>query len=83
MDYIKKYILEQMTEKKVQMLGILCRLLQRTAEKESVNNMKPRNLAAVWAPTLIRCETIQEEMKLLATSQKFIEILIEKADQLF
>jgi hypothetical protein len=45
--------------------------------------MKPSNLAAVWTPNLIRCESLQEELRMLATSQQFIQVLIELADDLF
>lgn len=45
--------------------------------------MHPRNLAAVWTPNLVRCESLEEELKFLATSQKFIEVMIGLADELF
>lgn len=65
------------------MLSLVIRLLRKTAANYEQNKMHPRNLAAIWTPNLIRCESIQEEMRMLATSQKFIEVLIELSDNLF
>lgn len=65
------------------MLALVIRLLRKTAANYEQNKMHRRNLAAIWTPNLIRCESIQDEMRMLTTSQKFIEVLIELSDQLF
>lgn len=72
-----------MSSQRRSMLSLVIRLLRKTAANYEQNKMHPRNLAAIWTPNLIRCESIQDEMRMLATSQKFIESLIELSDQLF
>lgn len=81
--YIRRNVLGEMTTQRRALLALVIGLLYKTAQHADVNRMQPKNLAAVWTPNLIRCESIQDEMRMLPVSQKFIEILIELADLLF
>lgn len=81
--YIKREILSKMSDQRIKLLALVIRLLRQTANLAEFNQMKPRNLAAVWTPNLVRCESLQDELKMLATSQKFIEIMIDLGDDLF
>lgn len=81
--FIQKHILAAMSDQRREMLGLILRLLKDTAQNLERNKMHSRNLAAVWTPNLIRCESPEEEMTLLRTSQKFIEVLINYAYDLF
>lgn len=81
--YIRKEVISKLSNQRRRLLAALFRLLHKTADNWEVNKMKPRNLAAVWTPNLIRYENPQEELKMLNISQKFIEIMIELAEVLF
>lgn len=81
--YIKRSILNKMSDQRRALLGLIIRLLRKTANNYEENKMHPRNLAAVWTPNLVRCESLEEEMRMLATSQKFIEVMIDLSDDLF
>lgn len=72
-----------MSDQRRDMLALIVRLLRSTANNYEENKMHPRNLAAVWTPNLVRCESLEEEMRMLATSQKFIEVMIESSEELF
>ena len=72
-----------MNSQRKSLLALVIKLLRKTAAKYEQNKMHPRNLAAIWTPNLIRCESLQEEMRMLATSQKFVEALIEHCADLF
>lgn len=81
--YIEDNIFSELSNQRLKLLGLIVRLLRKTADQAEINKMYPRNLAAVWTPNLVRCESLEEEMKLLVTSQKFVEVLIELYVQLF
>ncbi|PJF19384.1 hypothetical protein PSACC_00850, partial [Paramicrosporidium saccamoebae] len=74
--YIENNILSELSTQRRDLLALLMDLLRVTSEHAEFNKMHPRNLAAVWTPNLVRCESLEEELKFLATSQKFIEVLI-------
>lgn len=81
--YIRREVLSRLSNQRRCLLAALFRLLHKTASSWEVNRMKPRNLAAVWTPNLVRYENPQEELKMLHVSQKFVEIMIDLADGLF
>ncbi len=69
--------MDKLTPQRQALLALIVGLLKRTAANQKVNRMTARNLASVWAPNLIRCPSLEEEMRLLSVSQKFIEIMID------
>jgi hypothetical protein len=82
-EYIRSHVLDKMSHQRLTLLALAMRMLRLTAAQAEVNRMPPRNLAAVWAPNLIRCDSLQEEMQMLAVSQRTIEIMIQNASELF
>ena len=81
--YIRKNILGEMSSARQALLKLVLRLLVRTAKQSEVNKMKIPNLAVIWAPNLIRCSRVEDEMKLLGKSQKIVQIMIELCDDIF
>ena len=81
--FIREKIFPYLTAQRLNLLGLVITLLRKTANKSALNNMRAKNLAAVWTPNLIRYESPVEEMEHLALSQKFVEVLIEQSNELF
>lgn len=58
-------------------------LAAMTAQLSSVNRMTVRSLAVVWAPTIIRFETVQEDFAMSTQTQRLIYCMINEYDQVF
>lgn len=80
---IKRRILSEMGDQRCEMLSMVIRLLRKVSNRVTINGMSVAILASIWTPNIIWCEDPLEEMSLLKSSKKFIEILIENSDDLF
>lgn len=80
---INRRILGEMSDQRVAMLALVIRLLRKVSNRGTVNGLSVPILASIWTPNLIWCEDPMEEMLLLKSSKKFVEILIENSDDLF
>jgi len=81
--FIKKRILCDLSDQRKKILGEIIGLLHDVAALSEENKMPARNLAAVWVPNLIRNEDPQEDMRILTLANKFLEILITLAPEIF
>lgn len=83
--YIRQSFLEgeALGEREKRVLADICHLLKEVAAHEEMNQMNLQALGMVWAPNLIRPDSMQEEMQLNKAARKLIEYLIEYSDDFF
>lgn len=81
--YIRQSFLDAMGERERRVLADICYLLRDVAVNEAVNQMGLKALAMVWAPNIIRPESMDEEMQLNKAARKLVECLIEYCELIF
>jgi hypothetical protein len=57
--------------------------LARVASRERENLMSPKNLAVVFAPTIMRDESIEKEMTDMHAKNAAVQFIIEHSDTIF
>ncbi|KAI9731173.1 MAG: Rho-type gtpase-activating protein [Cirrosporium novae-zelandiae] len=64
-------------------LEFLCFHLKRVTERHVENLMSPGNMAVVFAPTIMRPESVQREMTDTVKKNESVQFLLENVDEVF
>ncbi len=81
--YVAQNFVKPIPNQERKLLKDVILLSAMTAQLSSVNRMSVRAMAVVWAPTMIRFDTVQEDFTFAPQVQRILNCMIGKYDQVF
>lgn len=81
--FVAKSFVKPIPNQERKLLKDVILLAAMTSQLSSVNRMSVRALAVVWAPTMIRFETVQEDFAYSPQAQRVLGCMIGNYDQVF
>lgn len=81
--FVAKNFVKPLPNQERKLLKDVILLAAMTAQLSSVNRMSVRSLAVVWAPTMTRFESVQEDFAMSTQTQRLLYCMINEYDQVF